>query len=425
MNGLRLRPPSRGRRAGRLDLDVPYALVVGLDCITGLQTARLLADRDVPVLAVAGDGRHFACLSTAPEAIAVGDAKGPGLAELLVQLASSLRHRPVLVPCTDEAVRQIALHRARLDLVAHVVQPAPAVVELLMDKVAFARHAEAHALPVPVTRIVRDRDEAQAVGPELRFPCIVKPAGKSAAWDAAAGAKVVRVPDPEALLELYDRVAPVVPEVLVQEWVEGPDSALYSCNGYFRHGEPVATFVARKLRQWPPHQGTSCLGEEVRDDEVLAATVALFRSVGFHGLGYVELKRDARSGRAVVIEPNVGRPTGRSAIAEAGGVELLLAMYRDALGLPLPAGLTQDYRGVKWIHLARDVPSAWYYWRQGELTPWQWWQSVQGPKTDAVWSRDDPRPFLAQVGRDARAGVREARVRVSARRAAGRSQPRS
>ena len=418
MNDLRLRGRSRVRPPGRLDRDAPYALVIGLDCITGLQTARLLAERGVPVLALTGDGQHFACVSNAPEAIAVGDAKGPGLVDVVVQLASRLRHRPVLVPCTDEAVRQIALHRDRLDPVAHVVQPDPAVVELLMDKVAFARHAEAHALPIPATRIVRDRAEARAAGQALSFPCIVKPAGKSASWDAAAGAKVVRVPDPEALLGLYDRVSAVAPEIVVQEWVAGPDSALFSCNGYFRHGEPVATFVARKLRQWPPRQGTSCLGEEVRDDEVLEATVALFRSVGFHGLGYVELKRDVRTGRALIIEPNVGRPTGRSAIAEAGGVELLLAMYRDALGLPLPEGLTQTYRGVKWIHVARDVPSAWFYWRQGELTPRQWWQSLQGPKTDAVWSTSDPKPFVAQLGRDLREGARGARARLSARRAA-------
>ena len=100
MIDLRVRSASRRCPAGRLDLDVPYAVVIGLDCITGLQTARLLAARDVPVVAVAGDGDHFACRSTAPEAVAVGDAKGPGLVDVLEQLAQRLLHPPVLVPCT-------------------------------------------------------------------------------------------------------------------------------------------------------------------------------------------------------------------------------------------------------------------------------------------------------------------------------------
>jgi D-aspartate ligase len=413
---VRLRPASRRHRAGSLDRDEPYAVVIGFDHITGLQTARILAERGVPVLGVASDGGHFACRSSAPEAVAVCDTRGPGLVDCLEALAARLRHPPVLVPCSDESVLRIARSRERLDPVATVVQPAPEVVELLLDKVAFARHAEAVGLPVPVTRVVSDRATAAAAARELTFPCIAKPAGKSATWDAVAGAKVVRVESPAALLELYDRVEEVTTTVVVQEWVEGPDSALLSCNGYFRCGEPIATFVARKLRQWPPRQGTSCLGEEVRDDEVLRATVDLFGSVGFHGLGYVEMKRDVRTGRALIIEPNVGRPTGRSAIAEAGGVELLLAMYRDAIGRPLPEGLTQTYRGAKWVHIARDVPSAWFYWRRGELTLGQWRRSLSGPKTDAVWSRQDPRPFLAQIGRDVSAGAAGLRRRVSASR---------
>lgn len=409
----RPRRASRRRRVGSLDLDQPYAVVIGFDCITGLQTARILADRGVPVLAVVGDEHHFACRSRAPESVLRGDVTGPALVDLLESVAVRLRHRPVLIPCTDESVLQIARHRDRLDAIAHVVQPAPATVELLMDKVSFAQHAEAHGLPVPVTRIVRDRASAVAAGAEMTFPCIAKPAVKSAVWLAELGEKVVRVEDAASLLDVHERVGRIVPEIVVQEWVEGPDSALYSCNGYFRHGAPVATFVARKLRQWPPRQGTSCLGEEVRDDEVLSATLALFRSVGFHGLGYVEFKRDVRTGRAVIIEPNVGRPTGRSAIAEAGGVELLLAMYCDTVGLPLPERLTQTYGGAKWVHIARDVPSAWYYFRRGELSPAEWRRSLQGPKTDAVWSPRDPWPFMAQLRRDGSTGVRNLRSRLN------------
>ena len=38
---------------------LPPAIVVGLDNITGLQTARILAARGVPVYGVVADTRHF------------------------------------------------------------------------------------------------------------------------------------------------------------------------------------------------------------------------------------------------------------------------------------------------------------------------------------------------------------------------------
>lgn len=148
--------------------------------------------------------------------------------------------------------------------------------------------------------------------------------------------------------------------------------------------------------------GQSSLGEECRDDVVLAETLRLFQTVGFHGLAYLEIKRDQRTGEYFIVEPNIGRPTGRSAIAEAGGVELLYTMYCDALGRPLPSNRVQQYGGVKWINLRQDLRSAFYYWRKGELTFNQWRKSVRGPKTFAIFSWTDPYPFLGDLWRAAR-----------------------
>ena len=159
----------------------------------------------------------------------------------------------------------------------------------------------------------------------------------------------------------------------------------------------MASFVARKIRQWPPQIGVTSLGQEVHNDYVRDVTLRLFAIAGLRGLGYLEMKRDERDQRYFIIEANVGRPTGRSAIAEGGGVEILYAAYCDAQSLPLPDQLVQKYRGVKWIHLHDDLRSALHYWRKGELTLKDWWQSVRGPKVYAVWSWHDPGPFLAQV----------------------------
>ena len=109
------------------------------------------------------------------------------------------------------------------------------------------------------------------------------------------------------------------------------------------------------------------------------------------------MKRDARTGRHVIIEPNVGRPTGRSAIAEAGGVELLYTMYCDCIGAALPADRVQRHDEVKWIFWRRDLQSAFHYWRNGELTLWDWWKSWSGRKAYAVFSWTDPGPFWSDI----------------------------
>lgn len=371
------------------------AAVIGLDCITGLQTARILARRRVPVLGIASDPGHFCCRTRVCEEILHADTASEGLVGVLEELGSRLDQKGVLVPCTDASVLVLSRHRARLEPWFHVPLPEPAVVEMLLDKLAFSQHASERGLPIPRTALLRDRREAEQVAKTLAYPCVMKPPVKTASWEAHADSKVYKVASPAELLAVYDRVSGWTELLLVQEWIEGGEEELYSCNCYFdRDGRPLVTFVARKLRQWPPHTGTSSLGEECRNDVVLEETIRLFRDVGFHGLGYLEMKRDRRTGRHLIVEANIGRPTGRSAIAEAGGVELLYAMYCDVVALPLPRNVEQQYTGVKWIYWRADLQASIIGWRRGELTLAQWWRSVRGRRTDAVFSWTDPVPFL-------------------------------
>jgi predicted ATP-grasp superfamily ATP-dependent carboligase len=133
---------------------------------------------------------------------------------------------------------------------------------------------------------------------------------------------------------------------------------------------------------------------EAKNDSVEKETVRLYSSVNYRGLGYLEMKCDDCSGDYFIIEPNIGRPTGRAALAEAGGVELLYTMYCDAVGLPLPVNRQQKYEGVKWIHLMRDLQAALYHWRRGELTLKDWWHTLRGRRVYAIFSWRDPAPFF-------------------------------
>jgi predicted ATP-grasp superfamily ATP-dependent carboligase len=347
---------------------------------------------------VADDLRHFGARTNACTEVVQADCSGEALVDALVRLGERLGERAVLMPCTDPSVSVLSRHRARL--ADHFVLPlAPHdVVEMLMNKISFARYAEEAGLAAPRTVVLSSRADAEAVAERLVYPGIVKPAVKSATWAQHTSAKGFSVADAADLLARFDEVAQWSPQLLVQEWVEGDEDGLFSCNCYFdRHGQPLVTFVARKLRQWPPNIGTSASGVECRNDEVLTEALKLFGTVGFHGLGYLEMKRDVRSGQMQIIEPNVGRPTGRSAIAEAGGVDLVYTAYCDAAGLPLPSGREQRYVGAKWLDLRRDLQAAVVARRRGDLTVAEWARSVRGPKAHAIWSRRDPMPFLVDV----------------------------
>jgi predicted ATP-grasp superfamily ATP-dependent carboligase len=406
---------------GPIRTDRPAAVIVGLDCITGLQSTRIFAARGIPVVGVAADRNHYCARTRLPVAIVRAPLRGEPLVDALVALGRRLERPGVLVPCTDAAVLAISAGRDRLADAFRFVLPDHADVERLMDKVAFAEHALAARLPIPPTAVLRSRADAERAAETLEFPAVLKPGMKGAAWVAATKAKAIPVDSPAALLAAYDESSAWTDVLIAQSWVHGGEDSLFSANVYYdRDSVERVSFVARKLRQWPLDTGTSCLGEEVRNDEVGEVARALFGSVSYRGLGYVEAKADERTGHLMIIEPNIGRPTGRSAIAEQGGVELLLTAYRDALGEPLPEARVQTYRGVKWIYWRHDVQAAIARGMRGELTPAGWWRSVRGPKFEAVFSPADPVPFAADLVHTAGAvgGAIRRRITRAVRRAA-------
>lgn len=330
-------------------------VVLGLNRHPGLQAARILTARGVPVIGMATDPKHPNCRTRACAEIVYADSEA-NYVQRLEALGRRLQDKAILMPCSDALVMMVSASREQLAPWYHILLPDAEVVDMLMNKVEFYRYAGDNGFRIPQTHYVRSGDDLERAISALSFPVVVKPPNRAGAWSDHTTAKIFKLDDQGALRAFYEERRSWADTLIMQESVEGPDANLVSVNLYCgADSEPLATFVSRKVRQWPPGAGDSCYGEEARDDEALAETIRLFRSVGYRGLGYLELKRDERNNKLFIIEPNVGRPTGRSAIAEAGGVDLLLTMYNDATRQPLPLNRIQRYGSARWIHLRKDL----------------------------------------------------------------------
>ena len=338
------------------------------------------------------------------ENIRSADTSSYELIDLLVELGPTLAQKGILFPCNDMNVYLISQHRAKLEPWFYIIMPIHDTVDLLMNKTRFYKFAMENEFPIPKTFFLPHDADLDEIADEMTFPCIMKPPiSATPEWEKKSALKAYKVNDREELRHLYSKYGNLAENLILQEWIVGPESSLYSCNCYFdQNSKPEVTFVARKLRQWPPITGESSLGEECRDDTVLDITLQLFSQVNYSGLGYVEIKQDERDGKYFIMEPNVCRPTGRSAISEAGGVELIYTMYCDALGWALPDNRTQSYGSAKWIYLRRDLQSAVFHWRNGNLTFIEWIKSLRGHKKFALFSWSDPGPFIGDISRSIR-----------------------
>jgi len=387
----------------------PPALLLGSDSLTGLQIARLLWRRRIPVIGLADRPGSPYCRSRA-----FSRTLGPGTLDdpvpALEALAADHGARPVLLACSDEHARWLNEHRNLLARHADFLLPDADTLDRLSDKARFYRYGLEQGLALPETRIVKTPEELERAARELGFPLVVKPPRRSAAWRAASGvSRALLVDHADALRRLVPRLQPSVGELVLQQWIPGPTSlGRELCVCLDGRGELLAGVVLRKLRQWATGTGTGSLAEQVDDDEVLATGLHILRSAGYVGAGQLELKRDERDGRLYVIEMNAGRAALNFPLCEASGVEMTLTWYCASAGLPLPERRRVSRPGARWICWKRDLPAAFAAWRRGGLTLRQWRASLRGPRWSADVAADDPVPLLADALEKARRGIARA-----------------
>lgn len=234
--------------AGRL----PEAIVIGKGP-TALGAIRSLAFERVPVAVVSSDAADPAMRSryAKHKYVFPGDVLTAG-ARFCDFLEAHLPEGSVLIPTSDVAVQWMASQRTRLEKSFRFCIPSDPVLTLLLDKSRQVEAVQRFGIPVPNTvDMTRPVEEIIA---SLRFPVIVKPRTPQALRDLGEKNRIVEAP-----AQLQDFVAAkcdLLPGLLAQEIVPGPDSLQWVCNCTFDRGGRLAqAFVFQRLSLYPPHRG--------------------------------------------------------------------------------------------------------------------------------------------------------------------------
>lgn len=328
----------------------------------------------------------------------------------LLALGAELPPRPVLFYGNDATLLLVSRHRDALAKFYDFLLPEQALLEALVDKAAFADLARQRGLPVP-----RAVTSAQAPTPEdalrrLALPCMLKPQ-VHIGWSASQAVrrlgrpcKALRADTRDELRAAYEALRSFCPDFLIQEYVPGDDRCLYTFHAYLdREGRPLGHYAGRKLRTYPPDTGVSTYLELCDDPEITSLGLDVLRRLRFTGIVKIDFKRDARTGRPLVLELNP-RFNLWHYLGAAGGVNLPLIALRDLTGRGRDAatdGPASAYRaGVRWLALDDDLRAFLRDYRPGgALSLPGWLRSLAGKKVYNVFSYSDPVPAIVSTGR--------------------------
>ena len=312
-------------------MTAPIAVVAGGE-INGLGVVRSLARGKVPTVILDTDLSRPTLRTRYGQKRQVASLEGEGFLEALLAIATEFREKPVLFLTQEQSVATIAANYDEITQHYRISMPPAALMQTLMDKATFQAAAEQHGFPVPRAIVLRGPDDL-ATAHALHYPGIMKPLVKSAAYDRRFK-KAYKVASAQEVDALYREVKGFAVMIL-QEWIEGGDGAIYFCLQFrSRDQKPVASFTGRKLRSWPPRVGgtASCVPAPEEASQLHTLTDAFFSQMGYYGMGGMEYKKDARTGRFLMIEPTVGRTDFQAEVATLNGINIPLAAYTYEIG---------------------------------------------------------------------------------------------
>ena len=207
---------------------------------------------------------------------------------------------------------------------------------LAMDKLRTKQVWQSLGLPTPRHAVLASAADCERAAGELGFPLIVKPAHEGSSIGMA------RVENLDALLAAWQDARRYDPQVLVEQWISGPEFTIAMLRGEVLPPIRLGTthtfydYEAKYLADDTRYQ-IPCGLDVDKEEELKALTARACEALGVRGWGRADVMQDA-AGQFWLLEVNtVPGMTDHSLVpmaARAAGLDfqqLVLAILADSL----------------------------------------------------------------------------------------------
>lgn len=278
-----------------------------------------------------------------------------GFAEVICRLAIETGAN-VLLPVTDVTTLLVTEKKEELEKYCAIPFPGYKSVFQAADKSGLMRLAEGLGIAIPKTFYLERPDDLEAAYAWCRtvgYPIVVKPSRSryrtENGWRSTGVRYAVNEDELKVVLSQWADGQKFL--LLLQERIYGEGVGVFLC---MNHGEAVAAFSHKRLREKPPSGGVSVLRESIPVDQTLKhCSERLLRALNWHGVAMVEFKKDDLAGDYKLMEAN-GRFWGSLQLAIDAGVDFPSILARIALG-EMVAPIREYKVGVKTRWLWGDI----------------------------------------------------------------------
>jgi predicted ATP-grasp superfamily ATP-dependent carboligase len=237
----------------------------------------------------------------------------------------------LLIPLTDASISVFRHTRERIGSLVRIALPSNDVLDTARDKQLTIQLAQRNQVTVPRSRTFASLVDLEAAAADLVYPCIVKPRF-SDRWDGTSEIRrgsVKFASSSTNLLTIISDSGEAPGSYLIQELVAGSGVGVFVLAD---HGNPLAVFAHRRIREANPTGGRASLARSIPPDvRVIGPALRLVKALHWHGVAMVEFKDPGASDAPVLMEVN-GRFWGSLPLAIHAGVDFPVLLARLLLG---------------------------------------------------------------------------------------------
>lgn len=225
----------------------------------------------------------------------------------------------VVLPVADVTTLLLAKNRQLLPVSCHFPFADFETISRAADKDYIMKLAESLKVPVPKTFELSSKSQISTLPDSLSYPVVLKPARSRIKTEDGWHFTSVSYADSHAdLIDTLENKDEYEFPILLQERIYGPGIGIFMC---CNHGEIIATFSHRRLREKPPSGGVSVLRESIKiDPSGYKYAEKLLKELNWHGVAMVEFKLDCNDNQPKLMEIN-GRFWGSLQLAIDAGVD--------------------------------------------------------------------------------------------------------
>lgn len=367
-----------------------------------LHIIRCLGMEGIPVIAVTPIeyvrfSRYCKKYITCPDPYCAPEA----VLDILINLGRNLKDKTPIFYNGDHDVLLVSRYRNVLSEHYLFNLSDEEVIEAFLNKEKFINLALSKDIPIPETIIVNSLEDIYEVDQKIGFPCIAKPfiqkqwLRRKELKDVIKGPrKSVKFEKIQELQEFYNRVKSLTEKFIIQRWIEGDDSELFSFHVYYnKDAQPVAYYAGRKIRTYPPDSGISTFLELVDEPRIVKLGLSILNKFNFKGVAKIDFKRDIFTDKFYVLEINP-RFNLWNYLGACSGINIPAIAYHDLFDRSYnrSSSIRKKYR---WLWFDGDLSAIREYRRIGRWSYWQWILSlINCKKVYKIFSWKDPFPFL-------------------------------